>query len=98
MNVAVSKKNLTVSPIEDVQGRADTRRPEQCRDRQQASAVDDGDALPGCDAMGGQACRAVPYYRRQLAVTDGAPADDERSPAGIGGGGGVMDRPGVHAA
>src|SRR5882672_9006305 len=25
MNVAVSKKNLAVSPIEDVQGRADTR-------------------------------------------------------------------------
>ena len=69
---------------------------EQRRDRQQASAVDDGDAVAGHHAAGGQGGRALPDRRRQLAVADGAPVDDERGPGGIACRGGLEDLARVH--
>ncbi len=76
---------------------ADARRSEHRGDGQQAGVVDDGDARSGCDAVRGQARRALPYRSRQLAVTDGAVSHEQRGPGGIPAGGGVVDRPDVHS-
>ncbi len=82
--------------IHQRRGSADPRGTEHRRDRRQAADVEDGDAR-ACHSAVGQASGAAFDGRRQLAVADDAPVDDERGAAGVVGRGGVDDRSDVHA-
>ena len=82
--------------IHQCRGSADPRGTEHRRDRRQAAYVDDGDTRAGHSAVG-QASGTAFDGRRQLAVADFAPVDDERGAAGVVGRSGVDECSDVHA-